>query len=198
VLGGLAVAAATLAWATDNLLTRPLAELEPSRIVLAKASLGALLAGALALVAREPLPALGPALGLLACGGAGYGASLRLYLAAQRALGAARTASIFAAAPFVGAVVAIALGDRPPVLATGVAAALCALGVALHLTEHHSHPHTHSPLLHEHAHRHDDGHHSHAHDPAVAGEHSHPHRHDGVTHEHDHAPDVHHVHDHTA
>jgi drug/metabolite transporter (DMT)-like permease len=198
VLGGLAVALATLAWATDNLLTRPLAELEPSRVVLAKASLGALLAGALALVAREPLPALGPALALLACGGAGYGASLRLYLAAQRALGAARTASIFAAAPFVGAVVAIALGDRPPALATGVAAALCALGVILHLTEHHSHPHTHSPLLHEHAHRHDDGHHSHPHDPAVAGEHSHPHRHDGVTHEHDHAPDVHHVHDHTA
>lgn len=197
-LGALAVAGATLAWAADNVLTRPLAELAPSRVVLVKASLGALLASALALATREPLPTSGAALALVACGGAGYGASLRLYLAAQRALGAARTASIFAAAPFVGALVAIALGDRPPALATGIAAALCAAGVILHLTEHHSHPHTHAPLLHEHAHRHDDGHHDHAHAPPVAGEHSHPHRHEGVTHEHDHAPDVHHGHDHTA
>ncbi|MGO9711457.1 MAG: DMT family transporter [Polyangiaceae bacterium] len=196
-LGALAVAGATLAWAADNLLTRPLAELEPSRVVLAKSSLGVLLASGLALAAREPVPPLAAALPLLACGGAGYGASLRLYLAAQRALGAARTASIFAAAPFVGALVAIALGDRPPALATGLAAALCAAGVVLHLTEHHSHAHSHAPLLHEHAHRHDDGHHDHVHDPPVAGEHSHPHRHEGITHEHDHAPDVHHGHDHT-
>jgi drug/metabolite transporter (DMT)-like permease len=195
-LGALAVAGATLAWAVDNTLTRPLAELEPSRVVLAKASLGAVLASSVALLAREPHPAPWAALALVACGGAGYGASLRLYLAAQRALGAGRTASIFAAAPFVGALVAVALGDRPPALPTALAAALCAVGVALHLTEHHSHPHTHAPLLHEHAHAHDDGHHAHVHDPPVTGVHSHPHRHEGVTHEHDHAPDVHHGHDH--
>ena len=118
-LGALAVAGATLAWAADNTLTRPLAELAPSRLVLAKASLGAVFACGVALVVREPLPAPGRRSALLACGATGYGASLRLYLAAQRALGAARTASIFAAAPFVGALVAIALGDRPPPLPTG-------------------------------------------------------------------------------
>jgi drug/metabolite transporter (DMT)-like permease len=199
-LGALAVAVAALAWAADNTLTRPLAELESSRVVLAKASLGALLAGGVAFALGEPRPSVPAAVALLVCGGAGYGASLRLYLAAQRSLGAARTASIFAAAPFVGAVVAIALGDRPPPLVTGLAAALSALGVALHLTERHSHAHAHAPVVHEHAHRHDDAHHDHVHEradePMIRGEHSHPHRHDGVTHEHDHAPDVHHLHEH--
>src|SRR5436190_6210239 len=41
--GVLAVAAATLAWSLDNTLTRPLAELDPVRIVAAKAGLGAAL-----------------------------------------------------------------------------------------------------------------------------------------------------------
>jgi hypothetical protein len=190
------VTAATLAWAIDNALTRPLAELDPARVVLAKAGLGALLASALALVLGESLPAPGAAVALLLCGATGYGASLSFYLAAQRTLGAARTASVFAAAPFVGALVAVAMGDRPPQIASAVAATLCAIGVALHLTEHHAHRHAHVATVHEHAHRHDDLHHDHVHEPPFAGEHSHPHEHAPVTHSHDHAPDVHHGHDH--
>jgi drug/metabolite transporter (DMT)-like permease len=196
LLAGLAVAAATLAWAADNALTRPLAELEPSRVIVAKGLLGATLSAAIAVAAREPAPTAAHALALLACGGVGYGASLRLYLGAQRLLGAGRTASMFSVAPFVGALVAVALGDRPPAVATCVAAALCGVGVALHLTEHHGHPHAHPATAHEHAHVHDDGHHGHTHDPPFAGEHSHPHGHAAVTHDHEHAPDVHHEHEH--
>jgi drug/metabolite transporter (DMT)-like permease len=195
-LGAAAVAAATLAWAGDNALTRPLSELDPSRVVLAKGTLGALLACALAAVAREPMPDAGDALGLLACGATGYGASLRLYLAAQRTMGAARTASVFAVAPFLGALVAVVLGDRAPIAPTAIAAALCGLGVALHLTEHHMHAHRHDAVDHDHVHRHDDGHHDHAHHPPFSGEHAHPHHHDQVTHDHEHAPDVHHEHTH--
>ncbi len=196
VLGALAVAGATLAWATDNALTRPLAELEPSRVVLGKGLLGATFASALAAVFGETMPGTRAVLGLLACGATGYGASLIFYLAAQRRLGAARTASIFAAAPFVGAAVAFGMGGTSSPLPTVAAALLCLAGVWLHLTEHHAHEHTHGSLLHEHPHRHDDGHHAHIHDAPVAGEHSHPHRHDAVTHTHDHAPDLHHGHDH--
>jgi drug/metabolite transporter (DMT)-like permease len=196
LLGALAVMAATFAWAIDNALTRPLAELDPARVVLAKAGLGALLASALALVLGESLPAPGAAVALLLCGATGYGASLRFYLAAQRILGAARTASVFATAPFVGALVAVAMGDRPPQLASAVAATLCAIGVVLHLTEHHAHRHAHPATVHEHVHRHDDLHHEHVHVPSYSGEHSHPHEHAAQTHSHDHAPDVHHAHDH--
>jgi len=196
LLGAIAVMAATLAWAVDNALTRPLAELDPSRVVLAKGAAGAIVATGLSIVAGESRPMAGASIALLACGATGYGASLRLYLSAQRTLGVARTASIFAVAPFVGALAAIALGDRPPLVASLAAAALCAIGVALHLTEHHTHRHSHAAAFHEHTHRHDDEHHDHTHDPPFQGEHSHPHRHEPVTHDHDHAPDVHHAHDH--
>jgi drug/metabolite transporter (DMT)-like permease len=198
--GALVVVAATLAWAADNALTRPLAELDPTRVILAKAGLGAVLASSIAVALGEPLPTPGAAIGLLVCGATGYGVSLRLYLAAQRTLGAARTASVFAVAPFVGAGVAVALGDRPPGVASAIAAALCAIGVAVHLTERHTHRHSHAAATHEHAHRHDDGHHDHTHGDVpgapLRGEHSHVHSHAAVVHDHDHAPDVHHAHDH--
>jgi drug/metabolite transporter (DMT)-like permease len=62
-----------------------------------------------------------------------YGLSLRLYLLAQRAFGAARTGSVFAFAPFIGAVLAVVLGDR----AVSWSTALLLAGVVLHLAESH-------------------------------------------------------------
>jgi len=67
--------------------------------------------------------------------------ALAFYLNAQRHLGAGRTGSVFALGPFVGALVAIILGDRDLSWATAVAALLFALGVWLHLAEAHAHPH---------------------------------------------------------
>lgn len=192
--GVLAIAGATLAWAIDNALTRPLAERDPLAVVAGKGALGAALSLAAAAIAGERMPPLRAILVLAACGATGYGLSLRLYLLAQRRIGAARTGSVFAFAPFVGAALAIAFGDRAPGLATGVAAALFALGVYLHVTEHHAHEHAHAPVDHDHPHRHDDGHHDHAHDPPVAGEHSHAHGHGALVHSHEHAPDLHHDH----
>jgi drug/metabolite transporter (DMT)-like permease len=195
-IGAFAVVLATLGWALDNTLARPLADLSATQVVKWKGALGACFSFALAFVSRQPFPKLIPLLGLLACGATGYGLSLRLYLLAQRRIGAARTGSIFSVAPFVGAGAAWLMGDgavRPWSMA---AAFLFALGVYLHLTEKHGHRHTHQLLQHEHAHRHDDGHHDHEHSPPVVGTHSHPHSHDARTHEHPHAPDLHHRHEH--
>jgi drug/metabolite transporter (DMT)-like permease len=194
--GALAVVAATLAWASENVLSRPLAERDPFAVVRAKALLGAIATAAIGLAARESAPAPGRALALAACGAVGFGLSLALYLRAQRQIGAARTGSIFALAPFVGALVAWSLGDRRLDGLTAGAALLFGLGVALHLTERHRHRHRHDETEHEHPHRHDDGHHTHRHEPPVAGEHTHPHRHEAVEHEHEHAPDLHHRHGH--
>lgn len=193
LLGLLAVMAATFAWALDNTLSRGVAEHDPSEIVAAKGSIGALSTGALSLL-FERAPATSQIIGLLACGATGYGLSLQLYLLAQRRIGAARTASVFAIGPFVGAALAWLLGDRELGVGTCVGAVAFGLGVYLHLTERHSHPHVHVATEHEHAHRHDDGHHEHVHDPPVEGEHSHVHMHDSVEHEHEHAPDLHHEH----
>jgi drug/metabolite transporter (DMT)-like permease len=195
-LGAVAVGLATLAWAIDNALTRPLAEADPLLVVGAKGALGAALTVLAALVAREPLPGAGAAAVLLACGATGYGLSLRLYLIAQRRIGVARTGSIFALAPFVGAALGWALGFRAVGPLTAASAALFAVAVALHATERHVHPHRHAAIDHAHPHRHDDGHHFHVHEPPVEGEHTHPHHHDALEHDHEHLPDVHHDHGH--
>lgn len=195
-IGALAVVLATLGWALDNTLSRPLAELSPTQVVLWKGGLGALLSCALSLAFGQKFPTPGPLLGLLACGATGYGLSLQLYLRAQRRIGAGRTGSIFAVAPFVGASAAWLVGGSTLGAWSGVAAVCFAVGVYLHLTENHGHFHSHEAVTHEHSHRHDDGHHDHEHDPPVRGEHSHLHSHEEQAHEHPHAPDVHHRHEH--
>jgi len=154
----------------------------------------------LAALAGEPVPGAAAALGLLAVGATGYGLSLRFYLLGQRAFGAARTASVFAFAPFVGAALAVVLGDRAPGWLMVAGGALMLAGVVLHLAESHGHEHEHEDLVHEHSHRHDDGHHDHAHadvvGPVPTGPHSHPHHHPALRHTHPHVPDSHHAHRH--
>ena len=194
--GLLAVLLATAAWGVDNTLSRALAERDPGQVVLLKAALGAAATTLLAIVFGEPLPPLGAALALLAVGASGYGLSLRFYLLAQRAFGAARTGSVFAFAPFIGAALALALGDRSASTMMALGSALMLAGVVLHLAESHGHAHSHEALDHEHAHRHDDGHHSHGHEPMPAGAHSHRHHHAPLRHAHPHVPDAHHGHRH--
>lgn len=198
--GLLAVMLATLAWGVDNTLSRGVADRDPGQVVLVKAALGAFCTLSLAVLFKEPLPLATQAMGLLAVGATGYGLSLRFYLLAQRTLGAARTGSVFAFAPFIGAMGAFALGDRSGSWLMATAGLLMLLGVCLHLMETHAHPHTHEALAHEHAHSHDDGHHDHQHDaqlaPLLSGTHSHWHQHEPITHTHPHVPDAHHGHRH--
>ncbi|GAB2586212.1 DMT family transporter [Ramlibacter solisilvae] len=196
LLGVAAVLLATAAWGIDNTLSRGLAERNPAQVVLLKSCIGAPVALLLALVWGESVPSLGQILGLLAIGATGYGLSLRMYLLAQRAFGAARTGSVFAFAPFIGAALAIGLGERSLSWGMGAGALLMLLGVVVHLFERHEHDHVHEPLQHEHAHRHGDGHHDHVHDPMPEVEHSHLHQHEPGRHSHPHVPDVHHTHRH--
>jgi drug/metabolite transporter (DMT)-like permease len=195
-MGLLAVLVATMAWGLDNALSRSVADRDPGQVVWVKSMLGASATALLALAWGDPLPGLTAALVLVAIGATGYGLSLRLYLLAQRAFGAARTGSVFAFAPFIGAIAALALGERSATWGMALGGGLMLLGVVLHLSESHEHRHQHEPLSHEHAHTHDDGHHDHTHDPMPTGAHSHWHRHAPVQHSHPHVPDAHHTHSH--
>ena len=196
LLGLLAVTVATVAWGIDNTLSKGVADRDPGQVVLVKAVLGTLATVLMGWLWNEPVPGLGPALALLAVGATGYGLSLRFYLLAQRAFGAARTGSVFAFAPFIGALGAFALGDRSGSWLMGVGGLLMVCGVVLHLAERHEHAHVHEALEHEHAHTHDDGHHTHTHDVMPSGSHSHWHHHAPVEHTHPHVPDAHHGHSH--
>ncbi len=195
VIGLAAIAVAALAWAADNTIAKPLSALDPARVVAIKGGIGAAISLGASFALSEAWPDLRSALVLAAVGATGYGLSLRLYLRAQRTLGAARTASVFASAPFWGAALALGMGEHATLLAALGAVAMI-VGVVLHVTEHHEHRHIHDPITHEHAHRHDDGHHSHVHETMPVGEHSHAHSHEGVTHSHAHLPDIHHEHRH--
>jgi len=195
MLGLVAVAVAALAWALDNALAKPLAALDPAGVVAGKGAVGAALSLGVALLLGERSPSVLAAAGLVLVGATGYGASLRLYLRAQREIGAGRTASVFASGPFWGAALAWMLGEPAGVL-TGLAALAMIAGLALHLTERHVHEHAHAPIEHEHAHDHGDGHHDHTHRPMPIAAHTHRHRHERLVHDHPHVPDLHHEHAH--
>jgi drug/metabolite transporter (DMT)-like permease len=194
--GLLAVLVATAAWGIDNTLSRGVADRDPGQVVLAKAGLGATATLGLAWLVGEPMPGMVAASTLLAVGATGYGLSLRLYLLAQREFGAGRTGSVFAFAPFIGAVGAFAWGHRSGTWMLVAGGLLMLIGVALHLFESHGHAHDHETLEHEHAHSHADGHHLHTHEDMPTGQHSHVHRHAPLHHVHPHVPDAHHLHSH--
>jgi len=196
LLGLLAVLVATAAWGLDNTLSRALAERDPGQVVVVKAVLGATATACVAWVVGESWPSRSATLALLLVGATGYGLSLRFYLLAQRAFGAGRTGSVFAFAPFVGASLAVALGDHTVSWMMVAGGALMLSGVVLHLVESHGHEHSHEAMEHEHAHVHDDDHHDHAHAELPTGAHSHRHRHEARRHRHPHVPDAHHTHRH--
>lgn len=196
IAGPLCIVAACAAWALDNLLSRALADDDPIGVVLLKGAMGATVSATAAALAGQALPAPARAGALLLIGALGYGMSLQLYLRAQTLVGAGRTASVFATAPFIGAAVALLLGSPWPGWSFPAAAGLMVAGVLLHISERHGHAHTHEMLEHEHMHSHDDGHHLHVHAPMPAGPHSHLHRHEPLTHEHEHSEDLHHRHRH--
>ena len=192
----LAVLGACLAWALDNNLTRKISVADASWI----ASVKGLASGAVNLAIAFALGAKTPEAGLAAramtLGFFAYVLSLTLFVVGLRHLGTARTGAYFSIAPFFGALLAVAIGDKPtPGLA--VAGALMAIGVWLHLTERHEHAHFHEEMWHDHEHVHD-LHHQHQHDTPVepGTRHRHAHRHSPMSHSHPHFPDIHHRHVH--
>jgi hypothetical protein len=125
-----------------------------------------------------------------------YGVSLALFVVGLRYLGTARTSAYFSIAPFIGAVIAVGMGE-PLTLQLLVAGVLMGVGIGFHLTERHEHEHTHEAIEHDHDHAHDE-HHQHEHGyPVEKGtRHRHLHKHAQMTHSHPHFPDSHHQHSH--
>ena len=192
----LAVLGACLAWAIDNNLTRKVALNDATWIAAVKGLSAGTVNLLLAFWIGSVLPSAPMLAGGLVLGLAAYGISLALFVVGLRHLGTARTGAYFSVAPFFGALLAVAGLGEPVTTGLLVAGALMALGVWLHLTEHHGHAHTHEPLEHEHEHEHD-VHHAHPHaDEPAAVRHPHRHRHEPLTHTHAHFPDEHHRHSH--
>ena len=198
-VGPTLIAAACACWAIDNNLTRKGAASDALFIAGSKGLVAGVFNTLLAITFGASLPGVLTVSATLLLGFLGYGLSLVLFVLALRGLGTARTGAYFSVAPFVGAAVAIGVLGEVATQALWLAATLMAVGVWLHLTEHHAHFHTHDAAAHEHSHSHDE-HHQHAHDVAMervaATTHSHPHEHAVLTHKHPHFPDIQHRHHH--
>lgn len=198
VTSALLVVAGCLCWGIDNNLTRKVALEDASFIAMTKGLVSGATNVSLAMVVgNDSWPAPHVTVAALAIGLASYGASLTLFVLALRGLGTARTGAYFSTAPFAGALFSLAFLGEPLTLPLAVGAALMAIGVWLHVTEHHEHEHMHEPMAHEHDHVHDE-HHQHEHDPPVppGTKHRHVHAHEPLNHRHPHFPDAHHRHDH--
>lgn len=193
--GSLLIAAACLAWGIDNNLTRKISSSDPVQIAAVKG----MVAGAVNTGLAIYLGAGAVSPGMIAAGAVigflGIGVSLVFFMLGLRHLGTARTGAYFSLAPFIGTVLSIVmLGDAVTPLLI-IAGLLMAIGLWLHLSEHHEHEHIHEEIEHDHRHVHD-SHHQHEHDEPVTEPHSHLHRHKPLRHKHPHYPDLHHRHGH--
>jgi len=148
----LAVVSACFLWAVDNNLTRNVISVDATWIAMVKGFIAGTTNVVLAFVFGEEIPALriiasGMVLGLFA-----YGVSLVLFVVALRGVGTARAGAYYSVAPFIGALVAIAIFGEALTIQIALAGGLMAVGTWLHLTESHSHFHPHSLIEHEHEH----------------------------------------------
>jgi len=147
----MAVLGACLCWGIDNNLTRNVSEGDAVSI----ASLKGLVAGptnlVLALLIGATIPPTSSVLAIMTVGLFCYGLSLVLFIIALRHVGTARAGAYYSVAPFLGSVLAVALGAQITWQLV-VAGALMSLGVWLHLIERHEHEHSHGDLVHTHPH----------------------------------------------
>lgn len=192
--GAVLIAGACLCWAIDNSTTAAIDQISPSHITLAK---GAIAGGTNLIIGLSltGLPSAGPIVAALVIGGFGYGASITLWVAGARDLGAARGQLIFATAPFIGALVAWTVLGEAITVRQLIGSLIAASGVAFVLGSDHEHEHQHLAVQHIHEHTHDE-HHDHHTEPVSSRRHTHPHEHARTVHRHPHLPDLHHRHDH--
>ncbi len=193
--GSLLVLLACITWGFENNFTRNMSHKDPYQIVILKgfgSGIGALLV--YIVFERFSLQILlYPMLLALLLGFVSYGLSIFFYIKAQRHLGAARTSTLYAVAPFLGVIFSLILFNETLSLSFYVALPLMLFGAYLAVFEKHNHLHTHTVMTHNHLHSHNGLHHSHNHN---IPDHSHLHTHEKITHSHEHKPDIHHRHTH--
>ncbi len=114
-VGSLFVLGACLCWGFENNCTRMLSSKSSVQITVIKGCFSGLGSLLVALLLREPLPALKWVLCILALGFVAYGLSINFYIMAQSHLGAAKTSAFYSIAPFLGVAFSMVLGERPGV-----------------------------------------------------------------------------------
>lgn len=149
--GALLVLAASCCWGLENNCTRAISEKSTWQIVTIKGLSCGIGSIVLALFCHESFPSLRWIIPALVLGFGAYGLSIFTYIRAQRLIGAAKTSSLYALAPFIGAFLSWILFREP--LSAGFWAGLVLMAAGTFLTvletveTRHSHAHTHTRLV---------------------------------------------------
>lgn len=127
-VGSIFVLLACVCWGFENNCTRMMSESDPLEIVVIKgfgSGFGSLL---IALSIGEHIPALDDIPCVLLLGFVAYGLSIFFYVHAQRKLGAAKTSSYYAVAPFIGVALSLLIFRSFPGTSFLIALAVMILG----------------------------------------------------------------------
>lgn len=133
--GSLLVLAAAVAWGFENSCTRMLSAKNPLHITIIKGLGSGTGAFLVANLAGEILPALPTLALILLLGFVAYGLSILFYIYAQRDLGAAKTSTFYAVAPFIGVVLSFIFFRNMPRGSFFVALALMLIGTYFAATD---------------------------------------------------------------
>lgn len=124
----MAVLGATICWGLENNCTRQIANRDPMEIVTIKgfgSGLGALL---IAIFVGDQFPLFQHIVIILFFGYVAYGLSIYFYTYAQRTIGAAKTSTYYALAPFIGALLSILILGEPITMTFIIASVIMAVG----------------------------------------------------------------------
>ena len=147
-LGSLLVLAATVCWGLENNCTRNISSKSTYQIVTIKGFFSGMGSFVIALFSREPFPQFRYILLALLLGYVAYGLSIFTYIRAQKSLGAAKTSTYYAVAPFIGGFLSfVVLGEKLSMVylaALLVMAGGTALVIVDTLVHEHTHMHTHT------------------------------------------------------
>ena len=133
--GSLLTLLACTCWGLENNCTRKLSSKNPVQIVMVKglcSGAGSLIIG---FCIGQRLPAPRYILAALTVGFFAYGLSIFFYVLAQRELGAAKTSTYYAVAPFVGIALSLIIFHEVPQLRFWIALAVMAAGTYLASTD---------------------------------------------------------------
>lgn len=133
--GSIFVLLACVCWGLENNCTRNLSSKNPLEIVVIKGFGSGIGAMVIAFATGETLPSFVYILMALLLGFVAYGLSIYFYIYAQRDLGAAKTSTYYAVAPFVGAGLSLIIFRQPPSVTFVVAIVIMAIGTYFASTE---------------------------------------------------------------
>ena len=135
-LGSLFVLMAATFWGLENNLTRKLSFNDPLMVVVIKGIFSGLGSLVIALFLKEVNLNWGLILITLLLGFIAYGLSIFFYVSAQKVLGAAKTSTFYAFAPFVGAFLSLMIFQEIPKLNFFIALIIMGFGSYYASTDH--------------------------------------------------------------